>query len=185
MNELMMFSQFVGVGSLLIGVAAIVIWLMPRGSKRTQKITEALHKKGPELVVMASLLSIVGSLAYSLGFALEPCVLCWFQRIIMYPLPLIMGIAMYGKSASIGLMQVRVLGAIGLILSLYHYMTQQFPVLASSAGSPLSCGVSGPSCTEVYIEVFGFLTIPLMAAFFFAFLVSFTHWLLSTSRHQG
>jgi disulfide bond formation protein DsbB len=117
-------------------------------------------------VYFAWLVAIVatgGSLYFSEVMGFIPCVLCWYQRILMYPLVILLGIAAYRQEKQI-IPYVLPMSIIGLLISAYHIMIQLFPNLASEA----TCRAGVP-CTVDYIHLFGFITIPMMS--FLAFLL--------------
>ena len=91
-----------------------------------------------------------------------PCRLCWYQRIAMYPLPVLLGIAWWKRDAGIRRYVVP-LALIGLLISTYHILVERFPSLEDSG----VCEVSNP-CTIRWVERFGFVTIPTMAFAAFA-----------------
>ncbi|WP_243387516.1 disulfide oxidoreductase [Bacillus kexueae] len=105
----------------------------------------------------ASLISTLGSLFFSEVMKFIPCELCWYQRIFMYPLVIILGIATVKKDASIALYSA-VLSAIGGSISIYHYAIQKVSFFQSTAPA---CGQV--PCTGEYINLFGFATIPFLA----------------------
>lgn len=106
---------------------------------------------------IVALVAMVGSLFFSEVMNLPPCVLCWYQRIAMYPLVLIIGVG-------IGLRDSRVksyalpLALIGLAVSVYHNLLY-YGVIPESI-TPCTQGIS---CTSRQIEWLGFITIPLLA----------------------
>lgn len=106
-----------------------------------------------------------GSLYLSEIADFTPCPLCWYQRICMYPLVLIVGIAAVRRDRSIRLYALP-LAAIGAVISAYHAWIQAFP---PSGGSSF-CTLEAP-CTERYIWEFGFVSIPFMALCGFAFII--------------
>lgn len=126
----------------------------------------------------AALIAMLGSLFFSEIKQYEPCVLCWYQRIIMYPMAVILGIAAVKKDASIALYTL-VLSGIGMLTSLYHYSLQKIDFLNSAAPS---CG--RVPCTGEYINWLGFVTIPFLAltAFIIIFICSLL--LLKTAREN-
>lgn len=97
-----------------------------------------------------------GSLYYSEVEGFVPCVLCWYQRIVMYPLALILGIAAFRGDHRVKVYAVPV-AAIGAAIALYHYQLELFPDQASGV-----CDVSVP-CTARWFEVFGFVSLAFMA----------------------
>jgi disulfide bond formation protein DsbB len=100
-----------------------------------------------------SLISTLGSLFLSEIAGMAPCELCWFQRIFMYPLVLIFGIALYKNDNKV-VFYALPMSIIGMFISMYHNYLIWFTV-------PTSC--SGVSCTTKYITELGYITIPLMA----------------------
>lgn len=111
---------------------------------------------------VVALSATMGSLYFSEIRGYEPCELCWIQRIFMYPLVLIIGIAYLQRNARIA-MTTAVLSIIGGAISLYHYGIQKVDFLSDSAPA---CG--RVSCTGEYINLFGFMTIPFLALTAFA-----------------
>ncbi|MEB8670949.1 disulfide oxidoreductase [Bacillus cereus] len=96
------------------------------------------------------------SLFFSEWMKLPPCDLCWYQRMAMYPLVLILGIGMYRRGSHVS-MYAFPFACIGLILSVYQITIQTFP-----ASEMKICSV-GISCTEDYLNLFGFISIPMLS----------------------
>src|SRR5699024_1322685 len=109
------------------------------------------------LVWAIALLARVGSVFYSEVMGYEPCELCWIQRILMYPLVVIYGVAALKKNVSIAFRGL-ILSGIGMFVSIYHYMIQKLPAFQASGGI---CGVV--PCNLQYVNFFGFVTIPFLA----------------------
>ena len=104
---------------------------------------------------IASLASI-GSLFYSEISGFVPCTYCWYERIAMYPLVVVLGIGMMIKNRQTWLFGLP-LSSIGLLITIYHYQLQIFPNQNS-----FSCSTE-VSCTGTWIMEFGFITMPFMA----------------------
>nr|WP_316572508.1 disulfide oxidoreductase [Neobacillus sp. YIM B06451] len=104
-----------------------------------------------------SILAMFGSLYFSEIRKYEPCVLCWYQRILMYPLALQLGIATVKKDYRFTLYSAW-MSAIGMMVSAYHYSLQKLPFMAEAAPA---CG--RVPCTGQYINWLGFITIPFLA----------------------
>lgn len=115
-----------------------------------------------------SFVATLGSLYFSEVRGFEACTLCWYQRILMYPIVLISGIALFQKNARIAL-TTAVFSVVGGGISIYHYGIQKLAFLQDSAPA---CGTV--SCTGAYINIFGFITIPFLAliAFTLIFITS-------------
>ncbi|PWU67779.1 disulfide oxidoreductase [Gracilibacillus dipsosauri] len=113
-----------------------------------------------------SLVAMLGSLFYSEVMDYIPCELCWYQRILMYPLVLIYGYALYKKDIRYAFPGI-IMSGIGILVSGYHYLIQNVPSLQSAGDA---CGVV--PCNAIYVDFLGFITIPFQA--FVAFLVIFS-----------
>ncbi len=118
---------------------------------------EIIKKNALYLAWTGSLVAMLGSLYFSEIANYPPCVLCWYQRIAMYPLVFILGFAIYKKSREM-LLPAFVLSAIGWLISVYHNLL--YYEILPEAAAPCIAGVS---CTTKFIEWFGFVTIPLLA----------------------
>ncbi|HRI05189.1 MAG TPA: disulfide bond formation protein B [Pyrinomonadaceae bacterium] len=110
----------------------------------------------PYIAWLTASLSVVGSLFFSEIMHLPPCVLCWYQRIAIYPLVLIIGTGIILRDARMKWYALP-LCLIGLVISSYHNLLY-YGFIPESI-TPCSEGVP---CNAVQIEWLGFITIPLM-----------------------
>ncbi|MBJ6360240.1 disulfide oxidoreductase [Paenibacillus sp. GCM10012307] len=106
---------------------------------------------------LVAVVATLGSLYFSEIRGFIPCELCWFQRILMYPLSIILGIAAFLDDDKVK-KYVLPLSIIGIFVSTYHYMKQKLPWL--DAMQPCTKGIP---CNTQYINWFGFVTIPFLA----------------------
>jgi disulfide bond formation protein DsbB len=106
---------------------------------------------------IAAIIAMSGSLFFSEVLKFVPCTLCWYQRIFMYPLVFILGMAVYQRDSRV-YRYVLPLSFIGMLISLYHYSIQKVPFMRE-----VQICRSGVPCSEQYINWMGFITIPLMA----------------------
>lgn len=104
-----------------------------------------------------SLIATLGSLYFSEIKGFIPCDLCWFQRIFMYPLVFILGIATFQNDLKVP-KYVLPLSLLGGIISFLHYLEQKVP----GFGGIKPC-VSGVPCSSEYINWMRFVTIPFLA----------------------
>jgi disulfide bond formation protein DsbB len=119
--------------------------------------TRSIWKQyGPLLAFAAALTSMLGSLYYSEIVGFVPCTLCWYQRILMYPLTLVTVVGIIRQDRALPA-YVLPLSVLGMGMSSYHYLLQLGVIGHSGA-----CKVGIP-CDLRYVNYFGFLTIPLMA----------------------
>ncbi|MBF0603272.1 MAG: disulfide bond formation protein B [Nitrospirae bacterium] len=114
------------------------------------------------VVAIASL----GSLFFSEVMGVPVCVLCWYQRVAMYPLTFILPVGLFPYDPKV-VRYVGVLVGMGWFIALFH-------VLLVGGVIPKSVRpcVQGIPCSETYLSLFGFLTIPLMSLLTFT-LVAF------------
>ena len=116
---------------------------------------------GAYLALAPALTAMLGSLYYSEIAGFIPCTLCWYQRILMYPLPLIIVVGILKQDEYLPY-YVLPFSVIGIGVSSYHYLVQR-----GVFTHPAACAVGIP-CNLSYVNYFGFVTIPFMA------LVTFT-----------
>ncbi len=113
------------------------------------------------------LLSILGSLFFQYIQHFQPCVLCWYQRIAMYPLIIIIGVGILKKHVDF-LWSALVLALVGLLIAAYQNLLYYHIIPESAA--PCTLGVS---CTTRYINLFGFLDVPQLSLLSFAVIIVF------------
>ncbi|WP_062109147.1 disulfide oxidoreductase [Bacillus niameyensis] len=106
---------------------------------------------------VVSIIATLGSLYFSEIKGYIPCELCWYQRIAMYPLTIILGIAAFCDDTRIKKYMLPIT-IIGGSISLYHYLVQKVPGFAA-----IKPCVQGVPCNAQYINWFGFITIPFLA----------------------
>lgn len=106
---------------------------------------------------IVSVVATLGSLYFSQIRGFVPCELCWIQRIFMYPLSIILGIAAFYNEVLLK-KYVLPLSLIGGLISLYHYLIQKVPGFAE-----VKPCVQGVPCNVQYINWFDFVTIPFLA----------------------
>lgn len=105
----------------------------------------------------AAVVATAGSLFLSEVMELPPCVLCWYQRIAMYPLVAVIAAGIILRDGKMKFYALP-LALAGLLVSLYHNLLY-YRVIPDSI-APCQTGIS---CTARQIEWFGFVTIPLMS----------------------
>ena len=123
-----------------------------------------MDKKLFNLLFMAwavALASCLGSLFFSEIMGFVPCSLCWYQRIFMYPLVLVLGIGLFPLNKEVFKFSMPLVIS-GWIFAFYHNLLHWGIISESLA--PCTKGVA---CSTVYINWLGFITIPLLSIFSF------------------
>lgn len=119
-----------------------------------------------------SLAATLISLSLSEIFHLPPCVLCWYQRTMMYTIPIVLGLGIYYKDKKVD-RYVLPMAIIGWVVAFYHTLLQ-WKIIPEYA-APCQAGIS---CTSIQINWFGFMTIPFMS------LVAFSGVLISLYAYR-
>ncbi len=114
---------------------------------------------------LIALVSTLGALFFSQIMELQPCVLCWYQRIAMFPLALILGIGVYAAEPNC-VKYALPTALFGWMVALYHCLL--YGGLIPQDMQP--CDKSG-SCSEQELQLVGFITIPLLSFLAFSIIV--------------
>ncbi len=137
-----------------------------------------MHKNFLKFNFLIVLAGISGSLYFSEILKYPPCVLCWYQRICLYPLVVIFGIGIWYNDNSYRKYALPLLVS-GLVISGYHNLV--YYGFVSEALTPCTQGVS---CSSRQLELFGYITIPLLSLFAFITCTYLTILSASSNREQ-
>ena len=110
--------------------------------------------------------SVMGSLFFSYVMEFAPCVLCWYQRIFLFPLVLILAIGLFPFDKKV-VKYALPLAIAGWLTAVYHNLL--YAGFIPKSIQPCSQGVS---CTEEYINLFGLLSIPMLSLLSFSTIVT-------------
>lgn len=158
-------SVYSGILTSLAQLSAVALFLgivlgghlfLASGRRRVARVAAGRERLLIGGALAVSAISTGGSLYLSEVAHLTPCLLCWYQRIVMYPLVPILGVAWLRADSGVWRYALP-LSVIGLFISAYHVTIQWLPVLDSGA-----CGVGVP-CAARYVLLYGFISIPTMA----------------------
>jgi hypothetical protein len=145
-------AQAATVAALVLGGAVLA------GSTRARSALRAVRSEAAQagrwLAAGVAAVCTGGSLWFSEVAGFPPCRLCWYQRFAMYPLVVVLAVA-------------------GLLTATWHVLIERFPDLEGRA----ACDPSNP-CSIIWVERFGYVTIPVMALSGFALILT----LLALSR---
>jgi disulfide bond formation protein DsbB len=117
-----------------------------------------------------ALIATLGSLTFSEILGYPPCILCWYQRICMYPLVVIFTVRIITKD-KFAIFYALPLAVVGLLISIYHNLL--YYNILPEAAAPCRNGVS---CTTKFIEWFGFITIPFLSLTAFVIIAGLLYW---------
>lgn len=165
------FSLLTIVGQIIVAVVIISFAVKQR------KILNFFAKHALVFSFIVVLIATLGSLFYSEFAGYEPCKLCWFQRILMYPQVVLLGMALFKKDNGIIPYSI-VLSAIGALIAGYHYLLQ-FGFAPSIDCSAVGYSIS---CLKLFFMEFGYITIPMMALTAFLLVITFMTLLKLSAR---
>lgn len=141
----------------------LIFIFLSRKKTWASKFLRLLKKYSYFLAFLLSFSAFVGSLVYSEFIGFEPCLLCWVQRIFLFPLPFIFAVALIKKERVLA-DYVLTLSITGGLIALYQSLIQwgfKAPVLTT-------CTEIAGDCAIVYFTNFGYITLPFMAFSVFA-----------------
>lgn len=111
-------------------------------------------------------LSTLGALFFGEVMQLPPCVLCWYQRIFMFPLALILPFGLFPFDAKV-IRYGLVLAVPGALVALFHQL-----LVAGVIPESIKPCTQGVPCSQTVISWFGFVTIPLLSVLAFTTLIA-------------
>ncbi|HEY8525592.1 MAG TPA: disulfide bond formation protein B [Acidimicrobiales bacterium] len=160
----------------LLAVLAQAGTMALAGAAVTRRPLDAVRPVALPLAAAVAIVAALGSLYFSEVADFPPCRLCWFQRIGMYPLAVILPIAAWRRDGAVRWYALPLAVGGGLV-SAYHVLVERVPSLESDA-----CDPTNP-CSTIWVERLGYLTIPTMALSGFALVVALLC-TLSTSQES-
>lgn len=158
----------------LVGIAAIAVVIALRlaavaseaARAAIDAIGRAVEPNALGLALVVAVLATAGSLFFSEVAHFEPCRLCWYQRIAMYPLVAILAVGVVRRDRPAAAIYAGVLAAIGGAISAYHVALEWVPALDSGA-----CDATTP-CTLIWFREFGFISLPTLALVAFGLILT-------------
>lgn len=121
---------------------------------------------------LVATIATLGSLFFSEVMEFPPCLLCWYQRILMYPLVIILLVGLFPLDKNIFRYSAPFV-VLGWLTALYHNLLQ-YDIVSKSI-TPCSKGIP---CSTKYVDFFGFLSIPMLSFIAFSILLALLFLLL-------
>ena len=129
-------------------------------------IAEFLSEWGLWIAFSLSLAASAMTLVYSDVLGIAACIMCWWQRIALYPLVVILGIAAWKKERVASALSTITLSIIGGGIALYQHLLQ----VGITSAAPCDA-ISSTDCGARFLFELGYITFPLMAVSIFAALI--------------
>ena len=164
------FSKLFAILSLLawagtLGTIALAVMYRRNPDSSAGYLFADIRRNAVWFAFVVATVTMLGSLYLSQIAHFVPCPLCWYQRICMYPLSLILTIAAVRRDRAIWRYVVP-LAAIGSCFAIYHTQLQAFPKQAHF------CKLGSDSCLTRWVWEFGFVSIPFMSLAAFVFIIT-------------
>lgn len=147
----------------IITITLLGAFLLQHNYPVLRQVVSTLGTRGLLIGFFVSFGAACVTLFYSDILGFEPCPLCWWQRIFMFPQIILFGMALWKRDVYIAEYSM-VLSVIGAGIALYQHALQMLP------GSGLPCPATTVSCAQRLLFEFGYITFPMLAFTLFSFL---------------
>ena len=155
-EAMQVFTAVLAIAAAALAVLVVVARLLRGRSSVIDDVAAAVGDASLWIAFLIAAVATAGSLYFSEVADYVPCRLCWFQRIAMYPLAVILLVAAVRRDRDVRWYVIPVAG-LGACVSVYHYLVEWHPQLEGDA-----CDPTNP-CSLVWFRQFGFVTLALMA----------------------
>ncbi len=152
---------FAGMGAQLASLALFILILLRKKifSERVLLI----------LLGVTMILAIGGSFLYSDVYGVEPCKLCWLQRVFLFPQILLVLIALVKRKRGHLYEEIIIFSTFGFLIAVYQSIEQFRAALNPGIGTVCSLEPNS-SCSTIHMLKFGYLTFPVVSASVFLLL---------------
>lgn len=157
-------ESFISTINIIFSAGTVLFWavslvlIVGLATRDKSALYAFLAKHALVILFLVSFGGLLGSLVYSEMIGFTPCMLCWYQRIAMYPQVVLLALAWIRRDEGIKPYSLA-LAVIGAVISTFHVLVERFPWIEGSGGV---CDPANP-CTIKWVEELGFITIPTMA----------------------
>lgn len=139
-------------------VAGIACLLGARRVAACRRAIEAIVPYAMRLMLVIAVASVLGSMYYSHIAGFEPCSLCWWQRVFLFPQVVLIGMALVRRERNI-VPYLFALSLIGIAIAGYN----QYLQFGGDPLIPCAPGEAADACSKRYIFELGYMTIPMMS----------------------
>jgi disulfide bond formation protein DsbB len=149
-----MFTTLLAIGilALQLGIVVVIVGLLTKAP-----FISFVAKHSHLLLAVIFIGGVVGSLIYEHIFLYPPCILCWYQRLAIFPIAFL-SVTGKIKQNIVLRKQIWMLAIYGFMVALFHNYLDIF----QPSGLDV-CGADGVSCNARYVYEFGYITIPMMS----------------------
>ena len=185
--DVFLYSKIVAlfvVGAHLFLTCFFILWYIKLSfiKKAIAQLKRFLYHNGLFCALGVATLATISPLIYTYVYHLLPCTLCWYQRIFMFPLVILLLLMIKRKDYG-NKIYIYALSIIGLGIGAYHYLSQQLHSRYNITTTDCDAIGMAKSCSEYYFIEFGYITIPLMAMTGFILIIFFTYFAQKSDIH--
>jgi len=162
-------------------VALILLYFLARPIY--ERVMRFMSDHALTLGLFFSASSTIGSIIYSEVVGFPACILCWMQRIFMYPMMFLFGMGLFRKERNI-IPYAMMLAIIGGVVAFYQW-SKDMLALYSSINIPCPAVSSLPSCDKIYVLEYGYITIPMIALNAFILITIIMYAALRAQKHDN
>jgi disulfide bond formation protein DsbB len=155
-NSILITLPYLALTSHILLVLLVLAVFFRKSDLRVGNVVSFIGRHALILGFLVSLSAIVGSLFYSEIMGYEACVLCWWQRVFLYPTVILFAVALWKGDKGVYKYIVPLATLAGLI-GLYQAYTYM------GGASFLACTSAEGACSRIYVKEFGYITIPVMS----------------------
>ena len=149
MDLIILFNTFFGFLTFIAWFSTVGILYLYFSKKTFSKL---ITDQFLNFAISVAVFSSIGSIVYSEVVGFIPCRFCWYQRYLMYPVAIALLISLFKRP----FFRIGYISIIGVVISAYHIFLQ------NGGGGGGTCAVDVP-CDMKYVDIFGFISIPVMA----------------------
>lgn len=165
-------TDLFGYGTLIIHIGLLIFAFLII-FKKDQKITKFLNKYGLLLATFSAWVFSLSSLSLSILLGLEPCTLCWYQRIFLFSVTILL-LVIFIKKDTKALIYPYILAVCGALVAIYHYFIQMMSNLNLAGALSTVCSIDSTiDCAINYFIYFNYITISLMSLTSFVLVIIF------------
>ncbi len=156
------FTKVLAVSTLLGNIFTVFFVFAHFGMKDTfRTVSEFIGKHALRLGFLLAFAATFGSITYSQVVGYPACILCWMQRIFMYPEVALFGLALWRNDRKV-LPYTLMLAVIGGVIALYNWAKDMLALYTDiSLACPVVPGL--PTCDRIYVDEFGYITIAMLS----------------------
>ncbi len=156
------FTKVLGISTLIGNIFIVFVLISHVAAKDVfKKLMQFFSHHALRIGFLISFAATFGSLLYAYVTGYPACILCWIQRIFMYPQVALFGLALWRSDRSI-IPYALLLSLLGAAVSLYNWVKDMLALYTDiSLACPVVPGL--PSCDRIYISEFGYITIAMLA----------------------